>query len=358
MQVEGRYVALMIHPNHSPTIKRLLESVQRLLLEELHLSVEQNSADEYMHFASNELDVYLMKDNILTEKEMKKSWPPSPFQIQSLPSSRGLTLSGSNDASLYAYLRQQLKQSLLSQTTTGQKNQERTTTPRPSPPPPPPPPPTTPQVPPSSFSKKSVPRIPKKEKLSANKTSEGQTIKDCSEYLDWSSAKKEAVDINMSKNQLQEIFQKRLGSQKIPEYVSHRSTGSEFYVSVDVTFVSDGGKHTTGYGRATTKKDAEKLAALDALIKLKKQKESAPTTTPAEVQGKNPKAQLNELYQKLWKTCPHYKFNHSDGMYIAEVQVEDSVFLGKGGSKATASVEAARSALAYLAQTKPLTRRP
>jgi len=129
-------------------------------------------------------------------------------------------------------------------------------------------------------------------------------------------------------------------------------------VSVDVTFVSDGGKHTTGYGRATTKKDAEKLAALDALIKLKKQKESAPTTTPAEVQGKNPKAQLNELYQKLWKTCPHYKFNHSDGMYIAEVQVEDSVFLGKGGSKATASVEAARSALAYLAQTKPLTRCP
>jgi dsRNA-specific ribonuclease len=143
------------------------------------------------------------------------------------------------------------------------------------------------------------------------------------------------IQLNDAKNALQQIFQSRLGPKAIPEYrdmkIKHLS--GNFYCSVDVRSLvgndsgggggggSEGGPRVDliGYGRASQKKEAEKLAAMDVLWKLKQfgGVESQEETD----EGSNPTVIFNELYHKHFGRSPIFQYRELPSGFVAELEL-------------------------------------
>jgi len=161
--------------------------------------------------------------------------------------------------------------------------------------------------------------------------------------------------LDLAKNDLQSYFQTQLGprSTKEIEYALDKADGLEFFVSIALKRIDQSGD-IVGRGRASRKKDAEKLAALDALVKLgwPRGKLSPPEISAPTV---NPKVVLNEMFHKLWKSSPNYTFKTDPmtGLCTAELKVGNVVLEGTGVSKAKASAEVAEKALVFIQKTSP-----
>jgi dsRNA-specific ribonuclease len=75
----------------------------------------------------------------------------------------------------------------------------------------------------------------------------------------------DSIDINQAKGDLQNLFQVALGPTGLPSYVLDQRNDKGFYISVNLERI---GQKKIGRGRASKRKEAEKLAALDALLSL------------------------------------------------------------------------------------------
>jgi dsRNA-specific ribonuclease len=164
-------------------------------------------------------------------------------------------------------------------------------------------------------------------------------------------------ELDLAKNELQCYFQTRHGPRVVPEYVLDRNDASGFFVSLDISKIDDG-RGIVGRGVAAKKKDAEKLAALDALAKLQEQGGFPMATEEPVGFGMNPKTKLNEVFHSVWRTSPAYTF-HTDpatGHFTAELCVGNKVFRATGLSKAKASADVAEKALRYITDSQLLPR--
>jgi dsRNA-specific ribonuclease len=175
--------------------------------------------------------------------------------------------------------------------------------------------------------------------------------------------KQQFAEYNHAKNHLLNYYQVLLGKELPVFRVTSQGRDStlKYYAEVDVTdlvytdpqlraLAERSENQIKGYGAGKRKTEAENLAAVHALAKLKKLGVATPSKLPGH--NINPKIEFNELHQFYYQQPPQYHIEvlHTGDATIvkAMVTIEELVFEGCSFSKSKATRNCAEKALAYL----------
>ena len=159
------------------------------------------------------------------------------------------------------------------------------------------------------------------------------------------------VSLDAAKNYLQCLFQNEFGPDILPVYrVKKSPEGGDFLASVDLSRLTNGVR-ITGLGKSSKKKDAEKLAALDAIFILQQTFKTQETKS----EDRNSRSYFNELYQGLWGSAPPvFEYGKNDkGGCTAKITLVNTPIVGQGPTKAKAANNAAEKAISFIEARYP-----